>query len=112
MFVSTFPGLLVSDIFAPTVPSPPLKTCSWFVAGKPDEMGWNHASILARAAAAEDDERPTPPRVGYWVAPFRKAYPPSCSGVSGAETLGEWTFRFLEDLVEKHSAADSDLAPR
>ena len=107
-FASTFPGLLVSDVIAPTVPGwmlPLIQTCLWFVADTPEEMGWNHATILSRMMAEEDDERPN--HVSYWVAPFRKAYPPSCSCVSSGEELGEWTFRFLEDLVEQHS--DTDL---
>jgi len=117
--VSTFPGLLVSDVISSTFPSwllPIMKALYWPFADTQRTMGINHASILAIAAASEvsvaassqqsnksNNNNNNSSVVSYWAAPLLQAYHP-CSG-SEDQQLGEWTYNWLEDIVKKYSSS-------
>mmetsp|Transcript_12532 Transcript_12532/g.18405 ORF Transcript_12532/g.18405 Transcript_12532/m.18405 type:complete len:136 (+) Transcript_12532:2099-2506(+) len=96
--VSTFPGLLVSDIMNITFPGwliPILKIVMWPLADTQRTMGIHHASILAAPIINSN-------RVSCWVSPLLEAH--ETNAITNVEKLGKWTYEWLEELIESKKA--------
>ena len=92
--LSTFPGLLVSDLMASTFPAwlvPVLRAAMAPVADSADVMGATHASLLA-APEARAAGRPT-----FWAAPLLEARMPH--PLVGDAALGDWLLAWLDGLA-------------
>ena len=97
--MSTFPGLLVSELPRASLPGwlvPILHAAMLPVADSPEQMGRNHASILARANQLGG-------RVSYWAAPLlqaRKAHP-----LAYDDEFAAWVHGFVEKVIESRAPA-------
>lgn len=93
--LSTFPGLLVSDLMASTFPSwvvPLLQGAMAPLADSAETMGANHAAVLAAATSRRAG------RATYWAAPLLEARRPHPLAEDAA--LGAWLLEWLDGLAE------------
>ena len=104
--MSTFPGLLVSDLPKTTLPSwlvPAFQVAMAPVADSPERMGRAHLSILASAeAAAAVGKAGKARRATFWAAPLleaRQAHP-----LAADMDLGEWVAQFLDGLAAERGS--------